>query len=132
MNMLISLLPLIILFGMFAVSAKLASILLRRVRISWPMCFLYSLIVVLLSASVRTLLALLGLPVSGAVAGAIGLAVQLAFGTGYFAVRASRASGEDAGWRNGLLLTVLTLVIVIVVAVLLMLLAGLLRTQLMH
>lgn len=132
MNMLISLLPLILLFGLFAVSAKLASILLRRIRISWPMCFLYSLIVVLLSASVRTSLALLGVPVSGATAGAIGLAAQLAFGTGFFAVRASRESGEGAGWRSGLLLTVLTLVIVIVVAVLLMVLAGLIRAQFMH
>jgi hypothetical protein len=130
MNILIILLPLVVLLGMFALSAKLAAFLLRRIKLSWGMSFLYALIVILASAAVRMVLAALGAPISGATAGSVGLIAQLAIGTGFFAYRAKSESGAAAGWRGGLLLTVVALLIVIVVAMLLMVLATAMHMQL--
>lgn len=132
MNILIVIFPIVLLLCTFALAAKFAAFLSRRLKLSWGMSFLYALIVVLISVAVRSGLAAAGATISELIASILGIAAQLAVSTWFFSIRATKESGEDAGWRGGLLLAVITLAIIIVISLLLMFLAGFMRAQLMH
>lgn len=132
MNILIVIFPIVLLLCTFALSAKFAAFLSRRLKLSWAMSFLYALIVVLISVAVRSGLAATGAAISEVIGSILGIAAQLAVSTWFFSIRATNESGEPAGWRGGLLLAVITLVILVVVSLLLMLLAGFMRARMMH
>lgn len=118
MTILLSLVPLaVMVLGLTAI-VKLAAVVYRRSRISWKHCFLYALILTVLTVAVRASVVAFDASLPIALASFIALAVHVGVGTWFFAGRATSSAGESVGWAGGARLSAVTFAIVFLLALL--------------
>ena len=120
MNIPVSLLPLLLLGIVYASTGvlyaayiKLSARMLNGAQVSWKHCFLFVLIVLLLTLAERVAAADSGISMPSAVALALGAVLNLGFGGWFFQGRATDARGYPLGVLGGLQLTAIALLLLI-------------------
>ncbi|WP_440223685.1 hypothetical protein ACQQ2N_00395 [Dokdonella sp. MW10] len=105
-----------------AAFAKLAALLFGRARLAWRHAFAYAGLLLLVSMLVGAGMAWLAPHVPEIVASALGLALCVLLGGGFFRGRVTDARGVAFGWSRALLLTLVAFVLAVLTGLALMLL----------
>jgi putative Mn2+ efflux pump MntP len=107
MTAILSLLPLALMFAVYAVFMKLAARLYRKTSLSWKHAIVFSVLAIVLGVAASFLVKVLGGTVVLPVAVILGLALQLALGGWYLGTRARSSSGEPIAFKGGVLLALI-------------------------
>jgi len=116
MNLLLSLVPLILMFTlvptMFASCYKLSAYLLRRRVVSWKQCFTFALLLVFMSIIVNVLINVGGMRLSPVIGIFVAFILQIGLGAWFFSHRSTYADGQQLGWRGGAELAALSFIFI--------------------
>ena len=116
----LTLLPLILMLGLYAVAIKAAARILRRINVSWKHAFIYVGAVILLAVAFRVLLAVTGIHVPLLLALLISLLLQAICGGWFFANRATTHEGQAIGRLGGVRLSATAFLLIAAIAYLFM------------
>ena len=132
MNVLLSLIPLLLMFTiiptMFASCYKLSAYLLRRRVVSWKYCFTFAGILVLMSIVVNAMINVGGMRLPPVIGLIVAFVVQIGLGAWFFSHRATYADGQELGWRGGAELAALAFIFIAAIGLLLLTGTNYLRT----
>ena len=103
---------------LYAALAKLAARLLRRTQLSWKHSFAYGAIAVLAGTIGTVIHQSLGGVLPLPVALALGIGMQLGIGGWFLGSRALTASGEQVGFKGGVLLSLVATGIILAFGIL--------------
>ena len=119
MHLILSFIPLFILFLAFASCCKLSAYILRGRVVSWKNCFIFALLVVIVTVFITGITNFLSisLPLSARIVFTI--VIHATLGAWFFRDRSQYADGEKLSWRGGAELAVLSLVFIGVIGIVL-------------
>ena len=120
MTPLFTLLPNILMLGLYAVAIKSAAWMLRRTNLSWEHAFIYVGAVIFLAVVFRVLIAATDIHISLVLALLTSLLLQAICGGLFFANRATTRDGQAIGRLGGVRLSVTAFLLLATVAYLFM------------